>query len=110
LVLFFLGYQHLIRALSVRRYALPQRGSAPASLQPNIAIADTAAPIEIDAVGVVKIPPVTDLTVVLRECGCCKCGNPWRDEAIAPPVERKPWDQKETLGSKNGREDNQPRR
>jgi hypothetical protein len=76
LVLFFLGYRLLIGALSVRRYALPQRGNAPVSPQPNLAIADTAAPIEIDAAGVRQIPMVTDLAVILREYGCYKCGKP----------------------------------
>jgi len=64
LVLFFFGYRLLIGALSVRRYALRQRGNAPASPQPNIAIVDTAAAIEIDAAGVVKSqwPPTSPLS------------------------------------------------
>jgi hypothetical protein len=53
----------LIGALSIRRQALPQRDNTPAYPELDIVIADTAVPIEIDAV---------------RD-----------DDTIAPPVKRK---------------------
>jgi hypothetical protein len=49
----------LIGALSIRRQALPQRDNTPAYPELDIVIADTAVPIEIDAVGDTIAPPVT---------------------------------------------------
>jgi hypothetical protein len=56
---FFFGLSLLIGALSIRRQALPQRDNTPAYPELDIVIADTAVPIEIDAVGDTIAPPVT---------------------------------------------------
>jgi hypothetical protein len=60
---FLFGLSILIGALSIRRQALPQHDNTPAYPELDIVIADTAVPIEIDAV---------------RD-----------DDTIAPPVKRK---------------------